>query len=88
MTMPHERWVYSPPAPCTCDALPQSFRLAAATVLTVTVMALGAALLITGQSTGEILHLFSGLAVIVAGTTWAATTGRRLPSPSWTVPAW
>ncbi|WP_410646807.1 hypothetical protein [Amycolatopsis sp. cmx-4-54] len=86
--MPLKRWVHSSPAPCTCDALPQSFRLAAATLLTVTVMALGAVLLLTGQPAGEILSLFSGLAVIAAGITWAATTGRRLPSPGWPAPAW
>lgn len=86
--MTSSRWAYSPPTPCTCDALPQSFRLAAATLLTIAVLTLGAALLFAGHPTTEILQLFSGLAVVTTGIAWATTTGRRLPRPVWPVPTW
>lgn len=71
-------WAAYPPPPCTCTALPPGFRLAASTVITSVVLALGTLLYLIGHPVQEIIQLLGALTVLSAALAWAVTTGQRL----------
>ncbi|HET6703801.1 hypothetical protein [Amycolatopsis sp.] len=68
----------SSPPPCTCQALPPGFRIAATALTASVVLAIGTTLYVLGHQVQEILQLLGGLAVIAAALAWAITTGQRL----------
>jgi hypothetical protein len=71
-------WANYPPPPCTCVFLPPGFRLAASSVVTSVVLALGTLLYVLGHPVQDVLQLVGGLVVAAAALAWAVTTGRRL----------